>query len=61
MDVKIKKQHFILRYKFQIAIAILFVGITVYLLMMSTGASRLKQDINNLMISEVKDGKFWNI
>ncbi len=58
MDVKIEKRHFIIRYKFQLALAVLLLGLIAYLLLVSTGASRLRQDLDNLMISEVKHDKF---
>lgn len=58
MDIKIAKKHFLLRYKFQILGAAILLGLIIYLVFASTGASRLKQDKNNLMISEVKNDKF---
>ncbi|NDV68828.1 efflux RND transporter periplasmic adaptor subunit [Dysgonomonas sp. 25] len=58
MDIQIKKKPFLLRYKYYILGAAVLFLLLIYLLGASVGPSKLRQDIENLQISEVKEGKF---
>lgn len=58
MDIKIEKKPFIIRYKFYALGAILLVGLVFYLLVVSTGPSRQRQNREDILISEVKNDKF---
>lgn len=58
MDIKIEKKPFIIRYKFHILGTISLLGLIIYLLVVSTGPSRQRQNKDNLLISEVKSDKF---
>lgn len=58
MDIKKEKKHFLLRNKYYvIGGAILLILIT-YIAIASVGPSKLRQNIDNLQISEVKEDKF---
>lgn len=58
MDIKREKKHFLIRYKYYIAGSILFLILVGYMLIMSVGPSKSRQNIDNLQISEVKNDKF---
>lgn len=58
MDIKIDKKPFLIRYKFYVLGAAMLLGLIIYLLAFSTGPSRQRQSIDNILISEVKDDKF---
>lgn len=58
MDIKLEKKHPINKYKFYIAGGVIVVALLLYLIISSTGPSRLRFDAENLQISEVKQGKF---
>lgn len=58
MDIKIEKRPFVIRYKYYILGATLLLGLIIYLLTVSTGPSRQRQNKNNLLISEVRNDKF---
>ena len=58
MDVKLKKKHWAVRYKYYIAGGVLFVGFLIYLLVLSAGPRRLRYDVDKLEIAEVKQDKF---
>lgn len=58
MDIKKEKKHFLIRYKYYIAGGILFIMLIGYMLVMSVGPSKSRQNIDNLQISETKEDKF---
>lgn len=58
MDIKKEKKHFLIRYKYYIAGGILFLMLIGYMLVMSVGPSKSRQNIDNLQISEAKEDKF---
>ena len=58
MDIKLEKKHPINKYKFYIAGGVIVMALLLYLIISSTGPSRLRFDAENLQISEVKQGKF---
>lgn len=58
MDIKREKKHFLIRYKYYIAGGILFLILIGYMLVMSVGPSKSRQNIDSLQIAEVKDDKF---
>lgn len=58
MDIKIEKKPLLVRYKFYILGVVVLVGLLVYMLAVSTGPSRQRQNKDNLLISEVKNDKF---
>lgn len=58
MDIKIEKKPFILRNKFYILGALVMLILIIYLLVVSVGPSRKKENLDNLLISEVKNDRF---
>jgi len=58
MDIKKEKKHFLLRNKYYVIVGVTFLALVIYIAIASVGPSRLRQDINNLQVSEVKEDKF---
>ena len=58
MDIILKKKHPVIRYKYYIAGAVLFVIFLVYVIAASSGPRRLRYDIEKLTIATVQHGKF---
>jgi RND family efflux transporter MFP subunit len=58
MDIQLKKKHPVVKYKYYIATGLVMVSLIIYLLVTTSGPSRLRYDIENLQIVEVKQGKF---
>lgn len=58
MDIKREKKHFLLRNKYFIIGGALLLILIIYISVVSVGPSKLRQEIENLQISEVKEDKF---
>jgi len=58
MDIILKKKHPVIRYKYYIIGAVVFVFFLVYVLIASSGPRRLRYDLDKLTIVEVRQGKF---
>ena len=58
MDIILKKKHPLVRYKYYIAGAVVFVAFIVYVIMASAGPRRLRYDLDKLTVAEAQQGKF---
>lgn len=58
MDIKIEKRPFWLRYKYYLIGLFLVLVLLGYLAFISAGPSRLRQELDQLQVSEAKDGRF---
>lgn len=58
MDIKIEKKPLLIRYRFHILGVIALLGLIIYLIVISTGPSRQRQNKDNILISEAKNDKF---
>lgn len=58
MDIKLKKKPWYIRYKYYLIAAVLFVAFLIYVIILSTGPSKLRVEMDDIQIAEVKDGKF---
>lgn len=58
MDVKLEKKPFLERYKYRLAGGVLITALLIYLFFMSVAPSRMRQNRDNLLISEAKNDKF---
>ncbi|MDR0815619.1 MAG: HlyD family efflux transporter periplasmic adaptor subunit [Bacteroidales bacterium] len=58
MDIIIKKKHPIIRYKTYIIGGCAVLGLLIYVLVASSGPSRLRYEAEKLQIAEVQHGKF---
>ena len=58
MDIKLEKKPLLVRYKYLVAGAVLFLILVIYLIFSSVGPSKLRYDKDNVQIVEVQHGKF---
>lgn len=58
MDIKIEKKPLLIRYRFHLLGVIALLTLIIYLIVVSTGPSRQRQNKDNILISEVKNDKF---
>ncbi|MDR2847830.1 MAG: efflux RND transporter periplasmic adaptor subunit, partial [Bacteroidales bacterium] len=58
MDIILKKKHPIIRYKSYIIGGCVVLGLLIYVLVASSGPSRLRYEADKLQITEVRNGKF---
>lgn len=58
MDIKKEKKHFLLRNKYYVIGGAVLLMLVIYIVIASIGPSKLRQDIDNLQVSEVKEDKF---
>lgn len=58
MDIKREKKHFLLRNKYFIIGGAVLLTLIIYISVVSVGPSKLRQEIEDLQISEVKKDKF---
>ena len=58
MDIKREKKHFLLRNKYFIIGGAVLLILIIYISVVSVGPSKLRQEIEDLQISEVKEDKF---
>lgn len=58
MDIRLKKKHWAIRYKYYIIAGVLFAGLLIYLLILSAGPRRLRYEADRLEIAEVTQDKF---
>ncbi|MDR0384637.1 MAG: efflux RND transporter periplasmic adaptor subunit [Prevotellaceae bacterium] len=58
MDIQLKKKHPVVKYKYYIAAGVAIVTLIIYLLISMRGPSKLRYELANLQIAEVKQGKF---
>ncbi|MCC8145404.1 MAG: efflux RND transporter periplasmic adaptor subunit [Bacteroidales bacterium] len=58
MDIQLKKKHPFIRYKYYILSGVIFVGIVIYLLILSSGPRKLRYEKDRLEIAEVYKDKF---
>ncbi|MDR1092123.1 MAG: efflux RND transporter periplasmic adaptor subunit [Prevotella sp.] len=58
MDIAIKKKNPVQKYKYYILTGVVLAGVLLYFFISSLGGSRLRYDLDNLQISEVKQDKF---
>ena len=58
MDRPIEKKHPLIRYKYYIAGGVAFLILLIYVIVSTSGAKKLRVDVESLMIEEVKSDKF---
>ena len=58
MDIKIEKKTWYLRFKYYIIGSILFIAFLIYVLIISTGPSKLRIESENIQMAEVCNDKF---
>lgn len=58
MDIKIEKRPWYIRYKYYIAGGILFLAFLVYVLILSIGPRKLRIELEQIQIAEVRNDKF---
>lgn len=58
MDRPIEKKHPLIRYKYYIAGGIAFLILLIYVIVSTSGAKKLRVEVDSLMIEEVKNDKF---
>ena len=58
MDIKIEKKPWYIRYRYYLMAGGAFIIFLVYVISLSLGPRKLRVDIDNIQIAEVKNGKF---
>ena len=58
MDIKLEKKPWIIRHKYLVISSVIITGLIIYLLISTSGPSRLRYDKENLRIVKVEQGKF---
>lgn len=58
MDIKLEKKPWYIRYRYYLAGGIIFLVFIIYVIILSTGPSKLRIDRENVQIAEVKNEKF---
>jgi multidrug efflux pump subunit AcrA (membrane-fusion protein) len=58
MDIRKEKKHFLLRNKYYITGGAVLLVLIIYIAIASVGPSKLRQDIDDIQVSEVKEDKF---
>lgn len=58
MDIKLEKKPWYIRYRYHLAGGIAFLSFLIYVIVLSTGPSKLRIDQEEVQIAEVKNGKF---
>lgn len=58
MDIKLDKKPWYIRYKYYLIAGVLFVIFLIYVVTLSLGPKKLRIEIDNIQISEVKEDKF---
>lgn len=58
MDRPIEKKHPLIRYKYYIASGVAFLILLIYVIVSTSGAKKLRVEVDSLIIEEVKNDKF---
>lgn len=58
MDIQLKKKHWILRYKYYIAIGLCVITVSIYALVLSLAPKRVRIGADNITIAEVANNDF---
>ena len=58
MDRPIEKKHPLIRYKYYIASGVAFLVLLIYVIASTSGAKKLRVEVDSLIIEEVKNDKF---
>lgn len=58
MDRPIEKKHPLIRYKYYIASGVAFLALLIYVIASTSGAKKLRVEVDSLIIEEVKNDKF---
>jgi multidrug efflux pump subunit AcrA (membrane-fusion protein) len=58
MDIQLKKKHPVIKYKYYILTGLVVTALIIYILISMGGPSKLRYDVENLQIVEIKQGKF---
>jgi multidrug efflux pump subunit AcrA (membrane-fusion protein) len=58
MDIQLKKKHPVIKYKYYILTGLVVTALIIYILISMGGPSKLRYEVENLQIAEIKQGKF---